>query len=105
MKYSPDELRDLYEKDPEEFAKVTRAMIDDVINSTREENQDNLRRKQWQLEQQLNKIKNPIARMNKMISIFWAGVYEFIEVSKQAGFTKQPQEDKSDNVVDFKPKK
>ena len=111
MKYTPDELLALCQKDQEEFKKIMRAMIDDVIDNAREGNRDNLRRKQWKLDQELSKIKDPIAQMNKMVSIFWEGVHEFVEVAKDAGFGSEiPEEiepelnvpeEKESNVVDF----
>jgi len=109
MKYTPDELLVLCQKDQEEFKKMMRGMIDDIIENSREGNRDNLRRKQWKIDQELNKIKDPVAQMNKMVSIFWDGVYEFIDVAKDAGFgsenpeEKEPEE-KVSNVVDFKQK-
>ena len=44
---------------------------------------------QWQIEGELRKYKDPVARMNHMIEIFWAGVYEFNDALKQF---REPEE-------------
>ena len=82
MKYDFDYLKDLYKKDPEKFNEVTKEMINDFIESLPEEKQDVYRARQWRLEQELNKIKDPIERMNKMVQIFWVGVNKFIEATR-----------------------
>jgi Protein of unknown function (DUF3135) len=37
----------------------------------------------WVLEQKLRKHKDPVARMNAMVVLFWEGVAEFNEGLKQ----------------------
>jgi len=77
-----DYLKDLYINDPEEFKKVTDAMINDTIDALPLERQQKTRAKQWRLTQELSKYKDPIARLNRFVVIFWEGVREFEHVIK-----------------------
>lgn len=72
-----DELSELYKTDPELFEVRCRELIEDVIKSCRPERQEHLRKLQWRIDQTLARYKDPIARMNKMIEMFWEGVGEF----------------------------
>jgi len=106
MEYDFDKLKNLYETDPDKFKEITDGMINNVIDNARDENKKILRAKQWRLEQELSKIKNPIERMNKMVSLFWEGVYQFIDVTKNLDAQiVQNTSIKTANVVDFKRKK
>lgn len=106
MEYDSEYLRKLYINDPDEFEKVTTAMIDDAINNMREENREIYRAKQWRLKQELDKIKEPLERMNRMVVIFWEGVNEFVEVTRNcANISAQPIEKlESGTILDFKKK-
>ncbi len=103
MEYNFDYLKNMYEKDPSEFEKITKSMIDRVINKVRKENREIFRAKQWRLEQELNKIKNPLERMNRMVCIFWVGVNEFINVTKNLKHGRDLfEQTKSCQVIDIK---
>jgi hypothetical protein len=91
MEYDFDYLKGLHEEDPEKFAEVTAQMIEDFINGLPEEKQAIHRAKQWRLEQELGKFKDPIARMNKMVELFWGGVNKFDNILKESGFGKSPK--------------
>lgn len=106
MQYDFEYLKDLYEKDPDEFEIVTTSMINDVIATAREKNREILRAKQWRLHQDLKKIKDPLERMNRMVSIFWSGVNEFVKVTKSLNDTKNVsfKETESCQVIDIKKK-
>ncbi len=105
MEHEFNYLKDLFVKDPEEFKKVTDKMISDFIDSVPPEKQKKLERKQWRLDHELGKIKNPLARMNKMVNIFWEGVNEFRDVTSKLTMEDVLPEEKPDtNVVDFKKK-
>ncbi len=43
---------------------------------------------QWKIEGQLRGFKDPVARMNKMIELFWQGVNDFQRTLKDVGFGK-----------------
>ena len=52
---------------------------DAFLHSLPTEKRLELERQTWVLEQKLRKYKDPIARMNAMVRIFWEGVAEFQE--------------------------
>lgn len=98
-------LEGLYDKDPAEFEKLSRSMIEDTINSANAENKERLRAKQWRIDQELGKIKDPVARMNRMVSIFWEGVNDFKKVLSNPYESLRPLEDlEPSNIIDFKRK-
>ena len=37
---------------------------------------------QWRIDADLRKYKDPVARMNRMVELFWEGVNEFNDVLK-----------------------
>ncbi|NOT12563.1 MAG: DUF3135 domain-containing protein [Methylococcaceae bacterium] len=76
-KFDFDTLSRLYKTDPEQFQLITRQMIEAYIASI----PDEISRKkcagtQFRLDHELGKYNDPIARMNKMVEIFWQGVYQ-----------------------------
>jgi len=85
MDFDFERLKNLYMEDPDAFEVETRKMIVEVIESFPEESRDKFRAKQWRLEQDLNKIKNPLERMNKMVTLFWIQVAEFTDSQKTFG--------------------
>lgn len=107
MKYDFDYLKNLYKENPDEFEEITTDMINKAINTSREENREKLRAKQWRLQQELSKYKDPVARMNIMVSIFWTGVNEFLEVTKKLKNVENLSDNppKSCQVIDFIKKK
>lgn len=105
MKYDFDYLKNLYKEDQAKFEKITKAMIDDVIDGASEENKKIYRAKQWRLEQELGKVKDPLERMNRMVSIFWSGVNEFVAATKNFKYQEpQPQQTNPCQVIDIKRK-
>ena len=88
MEYDFEYLKDLYKKDPDEFEIVRAAMINDVIERARPENREILRAKQWRLQQDLDRINDPLERMNHMVSVFWSGVNDFVKVTKSLNNTE-----------------
>lgn len=104
-------LIDVYEhilkhKDDKEKAEELMAQyIEEFINTCAEEKRQQLRQKQWVIDSELKKIKNPIARLNKMVELFWLGVKEF-EVTLKSPSTNnkkiEKQSKKSNIIVQFK---
>jgi hypothetical protein len=72
-----DELRELHETDPDLFEVRCREIIEDVISSFPAERQERARQLQWRIDQALSGYTDPIARMNKMVELFWEGVSKF----------------------------
>ena len=113
MKYDFDYLKNLYVTDPVEFKKITDAMLDEFISSRPDDRQQIYRAKQWRLEQELGKIHDPVARMNKFVTIFWEGVNKFVTTTRNLdNLVKSVREDDSPpaqaeelhEVIDFKKK-
>jgi len=106
MEHDFDYLKNLYTEDPDEFKRITDTVIGDYIESVPTDKQDKLRRKQWVLEQELSHFKDPLARMNRMVQIFWEGVNEFREVTNDP-FSKTNVSSNNEHkgtVVEFKKK-
>ena len=80
MKHDFEYLKNLYIADPVEFKKVTDTILADFIDDLPERTKEVYRAKQWRLEQELKKIHNPLARMNKMVSILWVSLNEHVAV-------------------------
>lgn len=73
-----DKMKDLYVSDPEAFDVYRKKLIDDEINKISDPiRRQRLRGLQFQLDNKLRKFKDPVARMNAMVSIFWKQVYKF----------------------------
>jgi len=63
--------------DPVAFNKRKDGIINSAINECPEDNRISLTCRQWKLERELDKFKNPTARMNRMVELFWDGAFEF----------------------------
>ncbi len=95
MDYDFDFLKETYINDPDEFERITRAMIKEVIESLPESKREIFYAKQWRLEQELEKIKNPLERMNRMVTMFWLQVAEFTGATKMFSMANsKPKTDK-----------
>lgn len=70
----------LYEEDPEQFEEQRQFLIQRTIEDFPEEYRQRAYGLQFRLDAQLRKYKNPVARMNKMVEIFWQNFEEFVEV-------------------------
>ncbi len=77
-----DELSELYKTDPELFEVRCRELIEGMISSSPPERQERLRQLQWKIDQTLSGYKDPVARMNKMVELFWEGVGKFHDALK-----------------------
>lgn len=80
-------LSDLEQADdnPEKFETIRREMIKTVIESYPQEIQQRFYGLQFTLDCELRKYRNPVARMNRMVEIFWNKVDEFNFVLHQPG--------------------
>lgn len=107
MDFDFDYLKNLYIENPLEFERVTREMIEEVIQTLDEADQVILRAKQWRLEQELGKSKDPLERMNQMVALFWIQVAEFSNANKIFGIPAKktkPCSTKSCTVLNFNKK-
>ena len=74
-----EELKNLSDSERKQRANE---FIEEFIGSLPEHKQKVFRQKQWCIESELIKYKNPVMKMNKMIELFWEGVKEFKDVTK-----------------------
>lgn len=72
-----EELIKLKEQSPELIEKRIEEMWDEFFNSLKPDERERAKQFKWQIDGQLRGIKNPTARLNKMIDIFWQGVQNF----------------------------
>lgn len=62
---------------PELFNQRSEQILEDFFNNLPEDKQRRLRGKHFKIQAELSKYKDPTAKMNKMVEIFWEGVEEF----------------------------
>jgi len=74
-RYSPDELRELYERDPELFNALAAAAINQACIGSTPEQTRRLRQTQWLIDGQLMKARTPLHRMQIMENIFYSRVF------------------------------
>ena len=75
-----EQLQGLYQADPEAFERLRRALIQDALDNVPENLKPKVYGMQLRIEAHLKKYKDPVARMNAMVEIFWQQFREFQEV-------------------------
>ena len=77
MNVTFDELKTLFETDPVAAEEKVSQIMEEYISSLEPERQQRARAFNWRIQQDLRKYKDPVARMNRMVEMFWSGVKEF----------------------------
>ncbi|APG26792.1 hypothetical protein A7E78_02330 [Syntrophotalea acetylenivorans] len=72
-----EQLQGVYQKDPEEFERLSSDLIRQALDDVPDEFKAQAYGIQRKIEHQLKKYKDPIARMNAMVEIFWRQFQEF----------------------------
>lgn len=75
IRYTPDELSELYERNPELFDELAAGAIHEFCIGKTPEQSIRLRQMQWAIDGQLRKGKTPLQRMQIMESIFYGRVF------------------------------
>lgn len=85
-----DYWKDLFEKDPEEFDRQRKEFIDQQIDKDFGKDPERamaMKRMMWRHNAELDRIKDPVARYNKVVELFWeqtqtmqAALNEFTEM-------------------------
>lgn len=90
IKKSFDELVELAQNNPEQYQRDMTEVIKDYIDThvPNEELRVKLHQLQWRIEGQLRGFKDPVARMNEMVKLFWQGVNDFRRTLSDSGFGK-----------------
>ena len=63
--------------DPDSFETTKDQIIEEFILAQPEEVQQRLRQQQWRIDNDLRRFKDPVARLNRMVEIFWEQFREF----------------------------
>lgn len=74
---TPNERMNYYLSEPEAFDRLAQEAIEEFIVNSPPNKQLKLRALQASINKELKKYKDPTARLNAMISLFWKGVSEF----------------------------
>jgi hypothetical protein len=72
-----EQLQGIYQHDPEKFERLSGDLIRQALDAVPEEHRARAYGLQRRIEHQLKKYKDPIARMNAMVEIFWQQFHEF----------------------------
>jgi len=74
------QLSGLYQKDPVEFERISRELIRQTIASFPEHYQKRAEGLQFRIDCLLSRYTDPVARMNRMVEIFWEYFQQFHDV-------------------------
>lgn len=77
MRDTFNELKELFETNPPEAEERVKQILEEYISTLPEDRQQRARAYNWRIQQELRNYKDPIARMNKMVEMFWKGFSEF----------------------------
>ncbi len=73
-----ERLNGLYQENPEKFDEEVKSILEEFFDNIKDpEKREHLRRFQFRIDGELRKFTDPVARMNKMVELFWVGVNEF----------------------------
>lgn len=71
------QLSGMYQSDPLEFERLSRQLIQQTIESFPEHHQKRAQGLQFKIDCILSKYTDPVARMNRMVEIFWEYFQQF----------------------------
>jgi hypothetical protein len=80
-----EDLEQLYRRDPVSFEEQRRRLIQGMIDDLPEENRARAYGLQLKIDAELSRYKDPVARMNRMVELFWEGVGQFQQVLTDPG--------------------
>jgi len=86
---------------PEAFAVRRNAILEEYFQSLPEDRALRARQFQWRLDNELRPYKDPVARMNRMVELFWTGVKDFQQVLNDPESFKAKTQD-GEEVVHLK---
>ena len=77
MSLTFEDLKTLSETNPDAVEGKVQEILEEYIQTLDPVRQQRARAYNWRLQQELRKFKDPVARMNKMVEMFWKGVQQF----------------------------
>ncbi len=100
-----DELVELFKKNPEAFYKKCDQIIESKLIEMCGDDPLRLERYKkmhWRIQQELFKFKDPIARHNKLVEIFWKQVDQFHKSLNDLSHNHTKENKKSATIIHFK---
>lgn len=76
---------------PEQFQMVVDEIFEKYYTTIPPERLELAKKFQWQIDTKLQHYKDPIARMNKMVELFWEGFNKFQNALNEDAVKEQPQ--------------
>lgn len=73
-------LGELYRTDPDAFESMRKLLIERTIEGFPPQHRSRAFGLQRRLDAELGRFKDPVARMNRMVELFWEGVLHFQEI-------------------------
>jgi len=73
--YTPEEMSELYKKDPQRFEELAEEALKDACIGRSPEQTLKFQQMQWSIDAQLRRAKTPLGRMHVMESIFYTKVF------------------------------
>jgi len=73
--YTPEQLSELYKKNPEHFEEIASAALSEACIGRNPAQTIKRRQLQWTIDAQLRKAKTPLERMHIMENIFYSNVF------------------------------
>jgi hypothetical protein len=74
-RFTPDEMRELYKKNPVQFDELAASAINQACICRSAKSTLRCRQIQWTIDAQLRKARTPLGRMQIMENIFYGGVF------------------------------
>ncbi len=97
-----EKLSKLFQDDPEEFERYRQMVIEECISKMRPESQQRARGLQFRIDNEMRKIKNPLARAAKMNTMMIESLMELEGLFKVAtGQAEIPEEPERADVLPF----
>ena len=92
-------LTGLYQKDPHQFEKMRSMLIEQTIAAFPARHRRRAYGLQFLIDTRLNKYKDPVVRMNKMVEIFWEQFGLFQEVLQDPARVVAEREKKKKQAI------
>jgi hypothetical protein len=97
---SAEKLTGLYQEDPELFEAERKKLIQETIDSFPPEYRTRAQGLQFKIEATLDRYKDPVARMNKMVELFWGYFQDFQDViNDPAAYLEKTDKEKEPGKV------
>jgi hypothetical protein len=91
-------MGELYKSDPEAFEAMRRLLIEETIEGFPEKHRARAYGLQMRIDAELGRYRDPVARMNRMVELFWEGFGEFQQaLNDPAELLRRREQRKIDN--------